>query len=169
MQLLRNFRKIEHLSELTQNRIWPFQNFSNPFVNGLNSRPLSTKITNFIFWSVQNNDVIKTKKFKDRTQINFFVRSEIFDPIYFFRSRQNKLFDDIMGIFYYIQIKSKKALRYEKLLGFASSPFFDTWLSKSLVRHHTTPFLLFEILTVENFFKNFQSFLNKTFDSRTTK
>ena len=112
---------------------------------------------------------MKTKKFKDRTQINFFVRSEIFDSIYFFRSRQNKLFDDIMGIFYYIKIKSKKALRYEILLGFASSPFFDTWLSDSPVRHHTTPFLLFEILTVENFFKNFQSFLNKTFDSRTTK
>ena len=49
-----------------------------------------------------------------------------------------------------LPLRSKKAGRFEKLLGFARSHSIicDTWLSESLVRHHTTPFLLFEISTV---------------------
>ena len=46
-----------------------------------------------------------------------------------------------------LPLRSKKAGRFEKLLGFARTHFIVT-LSEPFVRHHTTPFLLFSILTI---------------------
>ena len=52
-----------------------------------------------------------------------------------------------------LPLKSKKSEWFEKLLGFARSHSIKTNGSVSLLRYHTTPFLLVLIFTVEYFFE----------------
>ena len=89
-------------------------------------------------------EIAPHQEFKTRKQIRYekygidededaILNQKIHMP----RRKQHEIFesvDDLSERHKVIPFRSKKAGRFEKL---------DTWLSESLVRHHTTPFLFF--------------------------